>query len=160
MSEDQNTSPYGSEQSGQGAAQGQGDPGGDSGWQEVGRQFQELGDSLAKAVRAAWEREDTQRSVHEMQEGLESMVSKVNQAINESANSPKGRQVKEELNRAANNLRIAGEQTVQETRPHLVSALKQLNIELQKFIDQVESASPKPADEKGNEENIGPDVSI
>jgi hypothetical protein len=47
------------------------------GWQEVGRQFQALGESLAAAMRTAWEKEENRKRLEEMQTGLESMVSDV-----------------------------------------------------------------------------------
>lgn len=111
---------------------------GDS-WQDVGKQFEELGASLAQAVRAAWENETTQQRVHEMRTGLESMVREVGQAIEDSANSPQGQRLRQDANRAAEGVRAATEQTVQEVRPQLINALQQVNEELQKLIDRMES---------------------
>lgn len=107
-------------------------------WDEVGKQFQALGESLAQAMRTAWENEETQRQVHQMRSGLESMVKDVEQAIQDSANSPQGQKIRQEAGRTAETLRTAGEQTVQEVRPQLIRALEQLNEELQKFISKVE----------------------
>lgn len=107
-------------------------------WQEVGHQFEALGDSLAQAFRTAWQDEGNRQKVKEMQNGLEAMVKKIDQAIQEKAASPEGQQVKAEARKAAENLRSASKQTYQEARPHLVSALQQLNTEIQKMIDRIE----------------------
>ena len=110
----------------------------DSSWQEVGRQFQALGDSLAQTVCAALQNEETQRTMEEMRMGLESMVRKVGNAIDETANSEQGQQIRQDAEKAAAALRTAGEQTVQEVRPQLINALQQVNTELQKLINRME----------------------
>lgn len=114
-------------------------------WQDVGKQFEALGASLAQAVRAAWENENTQQRVQEMRTGLESMVREVGQAIDDSANSPQGQRLRQDASRAAEGVRTATEQTVQEVRPQLINALQQVNEELQKLIDRMESRRRPPA---------------
>ena len=111
-------------------------------WQEVGRQFQELGNSLAEAVRTSWENEETQRRLQEMRTGLESMAQQVGKAIDDTANSSQGQKVRENAGRAAENLRSATEQTVQEVRPQLITALEELNQQLQKLIDRMKRKTP------------------
>lgn len=125
MSDNQNTSQ-------------QGDTSGGDAWEDVGKQFQTLGESLAKAFRTAWENEQNQQRLHEMRTGLESIVHNVDQAIQETAASPEGQQIRSEAGRAAESLRSATEKTAQDVRPHLVSALRQVNEELQKFINRME----------------------
>lgn len=114
-------------------------PAGDASWQDVGKQFETLGQSIAQAMRAAWENESTQRQLHELRNGLESMVRDVEKAIQDSANTPKGQQIRQEAGRAAESLKTASQQTVQEVRPHLVNALKQVNNELQRLIDRMQN---------------------
>ncbi len=121
------------EQSSTGSAQAAGD----NGWQEVGQQFQALGQSIAEALRTALDNEETQRQLHEMRTGLESMVKEVGDAIDQSAQSPQGQKIRQNANKAAETLRTAGEQTVQEVRPKLIEALQQLNRELQRWIDRM-----------------------
>ncbi len=111
-------------------------------WQEVGQQFQALGESLATALRTAWKDEENRRRVQEMQAGLEAMVKEVGQAIKEGASRPQVQQVKSEAQKAAESLRAASEQTAQEIRPHLLSALHQLNDEMQKLIGRMEQGKP------------------
>jgi hypothetical protein len=126
-------------------------------WREVGRQFQTLGESLAEAFRTAWESEENRRHVQNMQDGLEAMVDHVGRAIKEAGASPEGEKIRGEAARAAESLRAAGEQTWQEARPHLLSALTQINAELQKMIARLkeESASEAPAAEAAPDEPQG-----
>lgn len=118
----------------------------DTSWQEVGRQFQSLGESLAHAVRTAWEDEENQRRLQAMRVGLEAMVHEVSQAIDESAKTPQGQRVKEDATRAADSVRAATEKTVHEVRPQLIDALQQLNAELEKFIKHMEEKRTPPTD--------------
>jgi ElaB/YqjD/DUF883 family membrane-anchored ribosome-binding protein len=117
----------------------------DNGWQDVGQQFQQLGDSLAQAFRAAWEDAENQRRLQEMRTGLESMVREVGKAIDDTAKSPQGQHLREEAERTMDKVRNASEQTVQEVRPQLITALQQLNAELQKLVDRIENRN-KPAE--------------
>jgi hypothetical protein len=126
MDEERTTPPEGSQQSVEGS------------WQDVGKQFQALGESLAQAVRTAWSNEQTQRRVQEMRSGLEAMVQEVGQAIDDSMNSPQGQKIRQGASRTAESVRTATEQTVQDARPHILNALQQLNGELQKLIERME----------------------
>jgi hypothetical protein len=118
-------------------------------WREVGRQFQDLGDSLASAFRAAWQDEGNRQRVEEMRAGVESMVNQVGQVLQDYSDTPEGQRIHVEAKRAAENLRIAGEQTVTEVRPHLVAALRQVNSELQRMINQMDNpAQSHPEPEK------------
>jgi plasmid stabilization system protein ParE len=112
-------------------------------WQEVGRQFQALGESLAQAMHAAWGNEATQRRVQEMRTGLESMARDIGKAVEDTASSPQGQKFREEAHHTAETLRSATEQTVQEIRPQLINALQTLNDELQKLVNRIEK-SPAP----------------
>jgi hypothetical protein len=107
-------------------------------WHEVGQQFKTLGESLAAAFRTAWEDEENRRRAQSMKSGLEAMVNELGQAIKETSASPQAQKARSEAEKAAQTIRVAGQQTWQETRPHLVSALRQLNAELQKAIGQLE----------------------
>ncbi len=118
-------------------------PAGDP-WKEVGKQFQILGESLATAFRASLESEENRRHVQEMKAGVESMVKEVSQAIKDTAASPQSRQVRDEAEKTAHSLREASQQTMQQVRPHLVSALRQVNEELQKMLDRLEHPMAAP----------------
>jgi hypothetical protein len=111
-------------------------------WHEVGRQFESLGESLSKAFRAAWEDEQTQQHVRSMRDGLEKMVDKVDRAVKEAGESEQRKRLRTEAEKTAESLRKAGEQTWEEARPQLVSALTTVNAELQRLIKHLEE---KPA---------------
>lgn len=152
MSEEFNIPPAGNEKGAAGSESTSGpSEGSENSWQEVGRQFQTLGESLAETVRTTWESEQTQRRLEEMRTGLESMVRQVGQAIDESAKSPQGQKIQQDANRAAEAVRNATEQTVQEVRPQLINALQQLNNELQKLVDRMKTPPEPPS---GSGENI------
>ena len=116
----------------------------DEAWREVGRQFQALGESLAEAFRTAWESEENRRHVKNMQEGLEAMIEQVGQALKEADASPEAQKIRGEAEKATESLRTAGEQTWQEVRPRLLSALDQINAELQKMIGRLKEEEPAP----------------
>jgi hypothetical protein len=118
---------------------------GDS-WQEVGRQFQILGESLAAALRTSVNTEDNRRRMAEMQSGIESMVRDVDKAITGAAESPEAQRARQEAQRTAESLRRAGEQSAQDIRPQLLSALKQVNDELQRLIGRMEGGPPPSGD--------------
>jgi len=110
----------------------------DEAWREVGRQFQTLGESLAEAFRTAWGSEENRRHVQNMQEGLEAMIEQVGQAIKEANTLSEAQKIRSEAEKATESLCTAGEQTWQEVRPHLLSALEQINAELQKMISRLQ----------------------
>ena len=127
-------------------------------WRQVGQQFQALGESLAETFRTAWESEETRRHVQNMQGGLEAMVNKVDQALKEAIASPQGEKLRTEAENAAESIQAAGEQTWQEVSPHLLSALNQINAELQKMIGRLKGkgvTSETPAAEAASDEPDG-----
>jgi hypothetical protein len=113
-------------------------------WDEVGKQFQTLGESLATAFRTAWQDESNRKKVEEMKIGLQSLVKEVGKAIDESATSERGQKLIHEAERAADSLHKAGVETVQEVQPHLLTALRQVSLELQKLIERIEKDEKKP----------------
>ena len=130
----------------------------DEAWRQVGQQFQTLGESLAETLRTAWESEETRRHVQNMQGGLEAMVNRVDQALKEAIASPQGEKLRTEADKAAESLQAAGEQTWQEVSPHLLSALSQINAELQKMIGRLKGkgvTSETPAAEVASDEPDG-----
>jgi hypothetical protein len=107
-------------------------------WSEVGRQFQSLGESLATAFRAAWEDEGNRQQLRDLQTGLEKMADDVSQAVKDAGESPEGQKVREEVKKAAGSARAAGKTAWQDARPHVLSALRSVDAELQKIISRME----------------------
>ena len=131
----------------------QGSPPSNETWQEIGQQFRALGESLATAVRAALENEETRRHMQELQTGLKAMINEVDQAVRDVAASPEGQRVRTEVEKAAQAARATGQQALQEAQPHLVSALRQVTAELQKLISRLEQ--PEPPTIEGSAEDRG-----
>jgi nuclear transport factor 2 (NTF2) superfamily protein len=123
----------------------------DTMWREVGDQFQTLGENIAGALRATWEREETHQHVRELQTGLEGLARHVGQAIDEFAGSSEGRRVQAEAKQAAESARSAGEKAWQDAQPHILSALRQVNAELEKISARFE-ATPSAGDATPGEE--------
>lgn len=131
-------------------------PGSAEAWQEVGKQFQVLGETLAHAIRSSVNNEENRKRMQEMQGGLEKMVSEVGKAIQDTATSPQVKQVRTEAGKTAHSVFSAGDRTFQEIRPHILTALRQLNAELDKLIHRSESS--KPPEEPKASEPPGPDT--
>jgi len=119
-------------------------------WQDIGKEFEQLGGSIAQALRSAWSDENNRRRAHEMQAGLEVMIREVGDAIRDTANTPQGQQLRQDAVRAADTLVNAGEEAAHELRPHLLTALKQVNETLQNLVSRMEQreGQPKPPTEQ------------
>jgi len=111
-------------------------------WREVGDQFQALGESLAAAFRTSWESEENRRHLRDMRDGLEAMVHEIDQAIRGASATPEAQRVRDEVEKAAESARAAGGQAWQEAQPHLLSALRQVNAEVQKMVGRMEQPGP------------------
>lgn len=107
-------------------------------WREVGDQFRALGETLAAALRTTWESDETRRGLREMQDGVESMVDSLGQAIKEATSRPAPQQALGEARRVAASARAASQDAWQDAQPHLLSALRQANAELEKVISRME----------------------
>ncbi|MBN1373608.1 MAG: hypothetical protein JW987_16845 [Anaerolineaceae bacterium] len=107
-------------------------------WREVGEQFERLGQSLADALRATFSEAEQSGQWERVRTGMESVAREVGQAVEDTAKSPKAQELKVEAQKTVDQLRTAGEQAVQEARPQMASALRQMNVELQKLIDWAE----------------------
>ena len=117
-------------------------------WGEVGAQFQALGESLATTFRTFWEREETREHLQSVKDGLQTMADEVSQAIDEASTSPEAQKAREEVKKAAESARVAGEKAVQDIQPHLLSALTQVNAELQRVIERMQAGKEEAEEEE------------
>ncbi len=124
------------------APNGGGTPGQGEAWREVGEQFKVLGKTLADAFRVSWQSEENRRRFQELRTGLETMVKEITKAINESMTSPQAQEARSQAARTAETVRTAGEQSAQEIRVELLAALRQINEELRKCVNRMESSKP------------------
>jgi len=111
-------------------------------WGEVGDQFRALGESLSRAFRTAWESEENRQHLEGMRSGLKAMVDQIDRAIEEASGSPEGQKVRQEAERAVESARAAGEKALQEARPHVLSAVRQINAEMERWIGKMEGPEP------------------
>jgi hypothetical protein len=116
--------------------------GAEEAWREVGKQFQELGHSLATAFRATVDSDEGQRHLRNIQTGVQSMADEVNQAIREASVSPRATNVRVKAEKAATTARFATEDAFQDARPQILTALRQVNAELQKLIARMDEKRP------------------
>jgi uncharacterized membrane protein YccC len=111
-------------------------------WQEVGERFKAFGDSLTAAIEQSWQDERTREKLRELESGLKTMAEQVGQAVDETAKSPEGRQVREEFEQAARSARDATRKAWEEARPQMLSALETLDNELHKLMGDLRSSEP------------------
>ncbi len=131
----------GGEQPG-GQQQSAGDP-----WQEVGRQFSALGESLAAAFAATWNNPDTQRTVEKMKTELDAAVEQLSQKAAEVHQSEEAQKMQAEFQKAAQTAQEKGQQVFNQVQPELVSAMRTMQAEFDKLIRHMEQpAAKKPAD--------------
>ena len=119
-------------------------------WQEVGQKFRALGESLAAAFKATWESEETRQHLEKMQAGLEEMVDEISRATKKVATSEEGQKVKAEVEKAAQSAQAAGQEAMEEVRPHLLAAFQKIRTELDQIIARMEQE--EPASETANGE--------
>jgi hypothetical protein len=119
-------------------------------WRELGEQFEQLGRSLAAAIRNTLEADENRRRLESLRSGVEDMASEVSKAIEEASASPEGQQVLDSVERTAENAVVIGQKVFDEARPHIISAMRQVNAELEKFSRRMEQEKSSGASETGS----------
>jgi hypothetical protein len=99
-------------------------------WQDVGAEFEALGKTLGEALRAVWQRQDTEVGLARLRELLTSMIDDVNRGID---GTPEAQQARDQLVRLTESIRAAAERTGDEMRPELLAMLRQANAELRRL---------------------------
>lgn len=121
-------------------------------WNEVGQHFKALGESLASAFSATWHSEETRQHLKGMQAGLEAMVDRISQVTKEVAESDEAQKVQAEVEKTAQSAKVAGQEAVEEVRPHLLSAFRKIRAELDQMISRMEQ-EPPPSETSSDEDN-------
>jgi hypothetical protein len=80
-----------------------------------------------------------------MQTSLENLVEGISQTVKAEIASPEMQRAKEEAEKAAQSVRAAGQQALEEARPHLLSALQQLRDEVDRMIGGLEKEEQPPS---------------
>jgi hypothetical protein len=123
-------------------------------WQEVGQQFKSLGESLATAFKTTWESEETRQHLEKMQAGLESMVDEISQATQKVADSEETQKVKVEVEKAAQSAQAAGQEAIEEVKPHLLAAFQKIKVELDQIISRLEQAEASPEESGAADDEV------
>jgi len=107
-------------------------------WEEVGKQFEALGKSIAGAFGAAWQDPNNRTELEKIKASIKQMADDVENAVSQAANSEKGQQIKTDVEKAAQSLAESARETYDEVKPQVTSALKQVGDELTKLVNKFE----------------------
>jgi hypothetical protein len=115
-------------------------------WQEVGQRFQTLGESLAAAFKSTWENEETQAQWEKVKADVEAAANDIGRAAKETAATEEAQKAKAEAYKTAAAAQQAGQEMMDEVKPHLLVAFRKIRAELDQAIGSME-ASEKEAKE-------------
>jgi ElaB/YqjD/DUF883 family membrane-anchored ribosome-binding protein len=107
-------------------------------WEEVGRQFETLGKSIAGAFGAAWQDPNNRAELEKVKASIKQMADDVENAVSQAASSDRGQQIKADVEKAAQSLAESARETFDEVKPQVTSALKQAGDELTKLVNRFE----------------------
>jgi ElaB/YqjD/DUF883 family membrane-anchored ribosome-binding protein len=107
-------------------------------WEEVGRQFESLGKSIASAFGTAWQDPNNRAELEKIKASIKQMADDVENAVGQAASSEKGQQIKADVEKAAQSLAESARETYEEVKPQVTSALKQAGDELTKLVNRFE----------------------
>ncbi len=105
---------------------------------DLSSEFERLGRNLKEAARTAWESEESQKLQSELRRGLAALEAGLTGAAHEVKTGEAGQKFKAEVEDLGQ--RVKSGQVEQQLRKDLLSALRTINGQLQKFTQ------PKPDD--------------
>ena len=121
-------------------------------WEEVGQRFQSLGESLAAAFKSTWENEETQARWEKVRADVEATANDIGRAAKETAATEEAQKAKAEAYKTAAAAQQAGQEMMDDAKPHLLAAFHKIRLELDKVIDSMErSTAEKPSAESTEE---------
>lgn len=107
-------------------------------WEEVGRQFETLGKSIASAFGAAWQDPNNRAELEKIKVSVKKMADDLESAVGQAASSEKGQQIKADVEKAAQSIADGARETFEEVKPQVASALRQAGDELTKLVNRFE----------------------
>jgi ElaB/YqjD/DUF883 family membrane-anchored ribosome-binding protein len=107
-------------------------------WEEVGKQFEVLGKSIAGAFGAAWQDPNNRVELEKIKASVKKMADDLETAVGQAASSDKGQQIKADVEKAAQSLAESARETFDEVKPQVTSALKQVGDELTRLVNRFE----------------------
>ena len=115
-------------------------------WEELGRQLNELGEAVARAVRAAANDPENRRRAQEMKDDFERAAQNVGDAFSEAFAGEPGERIKE----AAGAVAAASRRVADDVRPHLIDLTRKAGDALRDTAARIEGehgdAGDAPAD--------------
>ncbi|GAB4434623.1 MAG: hypothetical protein Kow0031_16360 [Anaerolineae bacterium] len=114
-------------------------------WQEVGRQFSALGESLAAAFSTTLNNPETRRTVEKMKTELNAAVEQLSQKATEVHQSEEAQKMQAEFQKAAHTAQEKGQEIYSQVQPELVSALRTVSAEFEKLIRHMEQPAGQPS---------------
>ena len=115
-------------------------------WDDVIRDFQSLGDSIAKAVHDAINDERHKQPLHEMKEGMEKAADQVTKAIDDATKSEHAANLRANMQKAAEDAKQFSDKMAADTKPIIVTALETLNKGIEVVIDRLQDAADDVAE--------------
>ena len=116
-------------------------------------EFRNLGRNIADAARAAWDTPERQKLQSEVEAGLMEMRSTLKQEYENFNESPAGQKLKQETSDLGDKVR--SQEIEGKIRSELVSALQQVNKELQNLTDHLTTQPGDESTEVSDEEIMG-----
>src|SRR5687768_4528306 len=98
---------------------------------DLSSELERLGQNLKEAAKAAWESEESRKLQGELKTGIAALEAGLAQAAMEAASSNMGQRVRAEVDELGQ--RVKSGEVEQRLRKDLLSALRTVNGELQKF---------------------------
>ena len=117
-------------------------------WNQVGGDFQKLGQSIATAITGLWNDDKNREQLTEIQSGLSNMAEQVTGAVNEAISSDTSQDVKTGVNKAVDEAKEAGGKIYSDSRPFVIGALKKMNESLQTIIDRLDVTPTENSEEE------------
>lgn len=109
-------------------------------WDAVVEDFQHLGNSLSAAVKEMWSDERNREQLKQFRTGLEDMVKQVGNTIDEASKSEQANNVRQEVKKAATDVRGLGSKVYTDSKPHLVGLLQNISSGLDNIIQRLEKS--------------------
>jgi hypothetical protein len=106
-------------------------------WQNVGKQFEQLGKSLEEAFDTAWNDDNNREKLKELEIGVINVLDKITTSIKEEVESPKGQETIQDIKKGLEKAAASGEKLVENTRPQLEEALVKVNQNIQDWINRM-----------------------
>jgi hypothetical protein len=109
-------------------------------WEEVGQRFQSLGESIAAAFKSTWENEETQAQWEKVKIDMEAAANDIGRAAQETAATEEAQKAKAEAYKTAEAAQQAGQEAMDEVKPHLLDAFRKIRTELDRAIESMENS--------------------